>query len=134
MPEPGRGAAPRQRHKVKQSGKQQSQKKVGRARAAATTRAWHRLASRTRAFAAADARRDVFGGGRRGGRFDVVEPVEQSPHQLNIVGDERKRIEVADRAVAVALRQGSALGPAGQAQNQSLDAPGSVALQERVRC
>ena len=44
-----------------------AEKKVGRARAAATTRAWHRLASRTRAFAAADARRDVFDGGGAAG-------------------------------------------------------------------
>ena len=32
-----------------------AEKNVGRARAAATTRAWHRLASRTRAFAFAEA-------------------------------------------------------------------------------
>ena len=52
------------------TGKQQNHTpptKVGRARAAATTRAWHRLASRTRAFAVAEARNFRWDGGGAAG-------------------------------------------------------------------
>ena len=69
---------------------------------------------------------------RRRGRFDIVEPVEHTGHRFRIVGDERKRVQMKDRQVAFVFGNGSVLGPAGEAQNQSLDAPREAPLQERV--